>query len=58
MSKTDQKVLDEAMRNREKVPTEVIIRALAKSQSDLTIGRKVVLKHRDQMCSCFEPDAL
>jgi len=54
MSATDRKVLDAAMENRNKVPTEVIIRALNKSQDEVNIGRKVVLKHRDQMCSCFE----
>ena len=36
------------MENRNKVPTEVIIRALNKSQDEVQIGRKVVLKHRDQ----------
>jgi hypothetical protein len=54
MSATDKKVLDAAMSNRDKVPTEVIIRALNKSQDNVTIGRKVILRHRDQMCTCFE----
>lgn len=54
MDKVDQKALDAAMENRDNVPTEVIIRALGRAQSDVKIGRKVVLKHRDKMCSCFE----
>lgn len=54
MDATDRKVLDAAMDNREKIPTEVIIRALNKDPEAPVIGRKVVNKHREGRCSCFD----
>ena len=54
MDATDRKVLDAAMDNRDKIPTEVIIRALNKDPDIPTIGRKATLKHREGRCSCFD----
>ena len=53
MSKKDQEALDKAMTDRDKVPTEAIIRALNKDPDTPIIGHKAVGKHREQRCSCF-----
>ena len=53
MDTVDRKVLDAAMDNREKIPTDVIIRAINKDPENVHVGRKAVMKHRDHLCSCF-----
>ena len=53
MSKEDLEALDRAMMDRDKVPTEVIIRALNKDPDKPVIGHKAVAKHREQRCFCF-----
>ena len=54
MTAADRKVLDTAMDNLDNVPTEVIIRALNKNPGNPNVGRRVVVKHRDKMCVCFD----
>ena len=53
MSKEDLEALDRAMMDRDKIPTEAIIRALNKDPNAPIIGHKAVGKHREQRCSCF-----
>lgn len=57
MSAEDRASLDAAMENIDFVPTEVIIRALKRDPNNPLIGRKVVLKHRQRECSCFDGGA-
>lgn len=56
MNDVDRKVLDAAMENRDRIPTEVIIRAINRDPENTPVGRKAVSKHRDQLCTCFVPE--
>ena len=58
MTPTDCKVLDIAMEDRDRMPTQVILRALNKNSNGFVIGQKAILKHRDHMCSCFNEVSL
>lgn len=53
MEADDVASLDAAMDNLDLVSTEVIIRALKRNPDNPLIGRKVVLRHRQRECSCF-----
>ena len=53
MNKEDRASLDAAMDDHDRIPTEVIIRALKRDPNNPLIGRKVVIKHRQRECSCF-----